>query len=349
MGRGLIGGCARGDVSRRMMLAAMAGGAAALAVGVGWAQADDATPSASDAAGWSYTDVVGNTVSLPAPPTRIAAAINVAAALHDFGIETPTIFGWTANHFPEGDHVAWGNIDPGTVEVVSDTEGSVIVEKLLAAEPDVIVTWIWDKDVPAESQVGIPADLADAVTQIAPIVSLNQGDANDIELERVEAFAESLGVGLDAPELKTAREAYAAKKAEVEAIAAEKPDISVLFGSFGDGPIYVAGPDYIADLGQLRSLGITIASDGSPTANTYWESISTEQALYYPSDVLYIDQYGAWKTVEELQEHATIREHPAVKSGQTGPWMRDLPLNYEGLTTFLESMLVPLRTAKNVT
>ena len=54
--------------------------------------ADIATPGTSDA-GWSFTDVVGNTVSLPEPPKRIAAAINVAAALHDFGIATPVIFG----------------------------------------------------------------------------------------------------------------------------------------------------------------------------------------------------------------------------------------------------------------
>lgn len=335
-------------MNRRAVVAAMASiwGVGALA---GSALAEEATPGAGDAAGWSFTDVVGNTVSLPEPPRRIAAAINVAAALHDFAIETPIVFGWTATHFPDGDHVAWGNVDPGTVEVVSDAEGSVIIEQLLAAEPDLIVTWIWDKDVPADSMVAIPPELAEAASQIAPIVILNQGDANDLELERVEAFAASLGADLDAPELVAAREAYEAKIAEIEAIAAEKPDISVLFGSFGDGPFYIAGPDYVGDLGQLRSLGITIANDGSPTSDTYWENISPEQALYYPSDVLYIDQYGAWTTLEALQEHPTIGEHPAVKAGQTAPWMRDLPLNYEGLTAFLESMLAPLRDAKNVT
>jgi len=334
-------------MSRRSVLAAMAGSAGALAAGVGRGHADNATPGTSDA-GWSFTDVVGNTVSLPEPPKRIAAAINVAAALHDFGIATPVIFGWTATHFPDGDHVAWGNIDPSTVGVVSDTEGSVIIERLLAAEPDLIVTWIWDKDVPDDSMVAILPELAEAASHIAPIVILNQGDANDIELERVVAFAASLGADLDAPELEEARQAYEAKIAEIEAFATEKPDISVLFGSFGDGPFYIAGPDYVGDLGQLRSLGIIIANDGSPTSDTYWENISPEPALYYPSDVLYIDQYGAWTTAEELQEHPTIGEHPAVKAGQTAPWMRDLPLNDEGLAAFLESMLVPLRDAKNV-
>ncbi|MBL8127680.1 MAG: ABC transporter substrate-binding protein, partial [Chloroflexia bacterium] len=44
----------------------------------------------------------------------------------------------------------------------------------------------------------------------------------------------------------------------------------------------------------------------------------------------------------------TISQHPAVKAGQTGPWMRDLPVNYQGLTAFLESVLGPLRDAGKV-
>lgn len=337
-------------LNRRQLLA----GAATLAVGsaLGGVReaAGQATPAAdAAAAGWSYTDVVGNTVTLPKPPERIAAALNVGAALWDFGIEVPTIFGWTATNHPNGDHVAWGNIDPNAVEVVSDIEGFVELEALLAAKPDLIVTWIWDKDVPAESQDGLPAELAEEIARIAPVLILNQGDANGIELARIEEFVASLGVDLESPELVAARESYEAKVAEVEQIVAEKPDLTVLFGSYGDGMIYIAAPDYVGDLGQMRALGLKIANDGSPTATTYFESLSMEQALYYPSDVLYIDQYGTWQTIEDLQAHATIGQHPAVKAGQAGPWPRDLPLNYEGLTTFLEAMLVPLRTAEKVT
>ncbi len=336
-------------VSRRRVIAAataVAAGGAFAATGRALGQA---TPDASPVAGgWSFTDAIGNTVTLPKPPQRIAAAINVAASLWDFGVEVPTVFGWTASNHPDGDHVAWGNIDVETVAIVSDTEGNIEVEPLLVAAPDLIVTWTWDKDDPDNALVALPAKLMDAVSQIAPVVVLNQGDSNEVELARVEQFAASLGVDLDAPELVAAREAYEAKAAELEQVAAEKAGLLVLFGSFGEDMIYVASPDYVGDLGMVRELGVAIANDGSAAGDTYWESLSTENALQYPSDVLYIDQYGAWTTVEELQGHPTIAQHPAVKAGQTAPWPRDLPLSYEGMTAFLESVLAPLRTAEKV-
>jgi iron complex transport system substrate-binding protein len=341
-GRSLAGNI---GFSRRQVLAAAAALAGSALATTGNTRGQDATP----ATGWSYTDVVGNTVTLPERPTRIAAAINVAAALWDFGIEVPTIFGWTASNHADGDHVAWGNVDADGVTVVSNTEGNVELEKLLAAKPDLIVTWIWDKDAPAESQEGLPAELAEQIARIAPVVILNRGDANDIELTRVEEIAAALGADLDSPELVVAREAYEARAAEVAQIAADKPDLSVLFGSYGDDLIYIAVPDYVGDAGHLRALGLRIANDGSPNANSYWERLSMEQALLYPSDVLYIDQYGPWTTLEELQQHATIGQHPAVKAGQAGPWKRDLPLSYQGLKTFLETSLEPLRTAQKVT
>src|SRR5690606_4347656 len=56
-----------------------------------------ATPATGPEAGWSYTDVFGNTVSLPAPPVRIAANLVTAAALWDLGIEPVAVFDWTAS------------------------------------------------------------------------------------------------------------------------------------------------------------------------------------------------------------------------------------------------------------
>jgi hypothetical protein len=70
--------------------------------------------------------------------------------------------------------------------------------------------------------------------------------------------------------------------------------------------------------------------------------------IYYPSDVIHIDQYGTWTTLEDLQSAATVSQHPAVKAGQAGPWLRNLPLTYQGLTTFLESVLESLRNAEKV-
>lgn len=334
-----------GVMGRRQVLAsavALAGAVSTSRLAAG----QEATPTGGE---WTFTDVLGNTVTLPQWPQRIAADISTAAALWDFGVEAQTVFGWTAVNHSDGDHVAWGNIDLDLVEIVGDAEGAVEVEALLAQQPDLIVTWIWDKDNPASSHVAIPEDRIEQVAGIAPIVLLTQGDPNDIELGRIEAFAASLGADLNSPEIVAQRAIYDAKKAELEALAAEKSDLTVLFASYGsEDRIYVAGPDYVADLGQVRDLGVKLANDGSPTSTTYWEELSLEQALYYPSDGIYIDQYGVWTTLEELRAEPTISQHPAVKAGQTGPWMRDLPVNYQGLTAFLESVLGPLRDAGKV-
>lgn len=342
------------NTSRSFSRRQFATAASALAAGAALtrtlgASAQDASPAASPAGGWSYTDVLGNTVELPSVPTNIAFEIGVAAALNDFGVHVPTVFGWTASNYPDGDHIAWGRIDASSVAIVSNTEGNVELEQLAAQHPDLIVTWVWDKTAPETSMSGIPAEVAEQVAQIAPIVVIRQGDGNEVELGHFEDFAAALGIDLDGEELAATRTAYEEKLAEAEALAAEKSDLSIIFGSFGDpDEIYFAGPDFVADLGQLRTLGFTIANDGSPDATTYWEALSYEQALKYPADVLYLDHYGAATTLEDVQALATVSQRPEVQAGQVGPWKRDLPISYIGLTEFLETILTPFRTAEKV-
>jgi iron complex transport system substrate-binding protein len=308
------------------------------------------TPIASPISGeWTFTDVIGTTVTLPQRPTRISAYLNQAAALWDFGIHAETTFGWTAAHFPDGDHIAWGNIDVDAVEMIGDTDGNVDLEKLVASKPELIVTWTWNRDDVTNATNGFPADVLDRVREIAPIIVLNQGDPDDVELARIEELATALGADLDAPALVSDREALDAKLDEFASVVAEKSDLTAIFASYGEpGVYYVASPDYVADVGYARTLGLKLANDGSPDATQYWEEISTEQALKYPSDIVYLDAYGALNTLEAVQAEKAINLHPAIAAGQVGYWSRDFPLNYAGLTGFLESLLAPLRTATKV-
>ena len=39
---------------------------------------------------------------------------------------------------------------------------------------------------------------------------------------------------------------------------------------------------------------------------------------------------------------------PAVAAGQVGLWERDFPVSYEGITSFLETILTTLRTAEKL-
>lgn len=333
-------------ISRRTILAGTAGLSLAMVAG---AHAQPSSPEASPVAGgWSFTDILGTTVELPERPLRIAAAINTAAALNDFGIAPVAVFGWTASNYPDGDHVAWGSIDPATVEIVSDGDGNVDVEALLAAQPDLIVTWIWNRDDPATSMVGLPAEITGALESVAPVVIINQGDANDVELGRIIELSMALGADIRSEQLVNDRYAFEGLYVEANSLAAEKSDLTVLFASYGPDAFYIASPDYVGDLGFVRSLGFTLANDGSPDATVYWEPISEEEALKYPADVIYIDAYGAWTRLEQLQEHPTLATHPAVAAGQVGTWNRDLPLSFVGQARLIEEVLAPLRDAEKV-
>lgn len=333
-------------ITRRSVLIGSAATSLALVSGVG---AQSSSPEASAVAGgWRYTDVIGTTVELPERPVRIAAVINSAASLYDFGITPVAVFGWTASNYPDGDHVAWGALDPSSVEIVSDSDGNVDVEALLATDPDLIVTWVWNKDDPATSMVGLPAEITSALESVAPVVVVNQSDSNEIELGRVIELAMALGADIRSEQLVSDRHAFEGLYVEANTLAAEKSDLTVLFASYNPDEFYVASPDYVGDVGFVRSLGFTVANDGSADATDYWEPISPEEAVKYPADVLYVDAYGAWTTLDQLQAHPTLATHPAVAAGQVALWNRELPLSFVGQAQFLEEILVPIRDAEKV-
>jgi hypothetical protein len=65
--------------------------------------------------------------------------------------------------------------------------------------------------------------------------------------------------------------------------------------------------------------------------------------------VLFTDVYSVLQTAEDLQGTPVYAAMPAVAAGQVGLWNRDFPINYAGITDFLETLLVTLRDAQKVT
>lgn len=331
-------------ITRRAALAASVVGLTGLSRLPATAQ-EAATPGASQSAGWSYTDVFGTTVTLPAPPVRIAANLVTAAALWDLGIEAVAVFDWTASANPDGDHIAWGNVDPTKVANVGNVEGNIEPEALLAADPDIILTLTFDGSNP-DDVTGVPPDLAEAINQIAPVLVVTDMDSTELQLQRLVDLAASLGADLDDPAIVEARNAYEAKVEEFKATAAEKSDLTSLFANFDPTALYVAGPQGVAELQFLQSLGLNFANADSGAAGEFWESLSPEQALLYPSDIIFNDVYSSLKTVDDLRGIDVYSRMPAVAAGQVGLWNRDFPVSYAGLTEFLETILVTLRDAE---
>ena len=332
------------SLTRRRLIGTTAGVLGSIAVH-GYTAAQSGTPVTGDSTEWSYTDVLGTTVTLPNPPVRIAANLVTAAALWDLGIRPVAVFDWTASAYPDGDHIAWGNVDPEAVANIGNAEGNILPEELLNVRPDVVLTLTFKNDDPNQT-AGVPADFAETISEIAPVLVVTDMGPTDVQLQRLVDLASSLGADLESPDIVEARDTYTAKVEEFQQVVTDKSDLSVLFMNFDAADIYVGGPGGVAELQFLDNLGLTFTNADEPTASDFWETLSAEQALKYDADVIFNDVYSTYLTLEDLQAQSVYNAIPAVAAGQVGLWKRDFPVNYAGITDFLETILETLREAE---
>lgn len=314
-------------------------------VGVGLARtglARQATP----AGGWSFTDDKGVTIELDSAPERIAVDLNAAAALWDFGVRPDAVFGWDASETGDfGD--AGGNIDPDAVEIVGTTAEPVQLEKLVAANPDLIITLTFT-DEDDDQYWSIDPEIVGQVREIAPIIALSATGRADRNIARHAELATALGADPEAPEVTEARARYDAAVSDLEAVAAEKADISVLFINVQPDTAYVANPEPWAGLGYYLEAGVNIVNPDIDDAES-WLEISPEQALEYASDVMMAATIAGTLSLEEIAAHPTFGQHPAVKAGQLAGWNQSLVQSYQGGAEAFEHLAETLRSAEKAT
>lgn len=335
-------------LSRRHLMAA---GAAGLALArAGWrrgltAAAAEATPAASPAEGWSFTDDAGQTVTLPARPQRVVADLNAAAPLWDFGIRPVAVCGWTTDT-----DAAWGNVDRATPVITASRESSEpSIEQLLALDADLFVTIYWGgDDNPYEWSFPDPASY-ERTRQIVPVVAISATGSADANTQRFAELAGLLGADLTSPELVAAKAAYDAEAAAFQALANSKSDLTTLF-VYADGQFeYVAYPPPWADLAMYERFGLNIVVPNDVNEGEYWKELSPEQARLYQTDVLFQSTRVGVFTLEQLTAHPTYGQLPAVKAGQMGSWNQDFIQSWQGLTAALRALAAVLDNAKDVT
>lgn len=301
---------------------------------------------ATPAAGWSFTDDKGVTVELDAMPERLAIDLNAAAALWDFGVRPTAVFGWDANETGDfGD--AGGNIDPATVDVVGNTAEPVQLEKMVAVNPDLIITLTFTAE-DDDQYWSIDPEIVGQVREIAPIIALSATGNADTNIGRHAELAAVLGADPDAPEVAEAREHYEAAVTDLEAAAQEQADISVLFINIQADKAYVANPEPWAELGYYLAAGVNIVNPDIDDAES-WLEISPEQALEYTSDVMMAATIAGTLSLEEVAAHPTFGQHPAVKAGQIAGWNQSLVQSYQGGAESFEHLATTLREATKVT
>lgn len=335
----------RSRLNRRQFTAGAVGSLAALAtarVGIG----QEASPDATHAAGWTFTDDAGTTISADAPPARIAAHITAAASLWASGIEPVAVWGDLQGR--DGGAAAVGNVDLDAVSVVGDgmEYNSLDLEALALAAPDLIVTATYDYGDGALPW-GIDEAVVSQVEQIAPIaqISVNAQAGTEVDvIERFVALAETLGADLTAPEIAESRERFDEAVQSVRDALAEKTDLMTMFVAGWPENFYVGNPEQAIDLAYFQSLGLDIVM---PEAEEYWETLSWEEAGKYQTDLIFNDDRSGSLSVEEMLEFVTFASLPAVQEGQIGVWSVEYVHSYGGFAPVLEDLAATIDESRD--
>ncbi len=340
---------ARSLRNRRQMVQLSAASLAAFGLGKNLA-AQESTPVDGE---WSFTDDKGETVTLPARPERLAIDVNAAAPLWDFGIRPTALFGW--NVMADGTlAAAGGNIDLEGIAIVGDVNEPVKIEDLIAAEPELIITITTALDNNPDDYWSVDASLLEQVKSVAPIIAItttgaaNEAGARDADMNtgRFAELAAALGADLESDEITAAQTEYEEAKANLEAVIAEKSDLTAVFVSTGEDASWVAWEPAWDDLSLYGALGLNIVELESHDG--WWEQISNEQALRYPSDLFFISARAA-HTIEQLKESPSWSQHPAIKADQVFIWNQDFIHSYQGMTEAVNTVAEALSSSEKVT
>lgn len=323
------------------------GGLLALAVvGLSACSSDEAGADASSSEGWSFTDDLGVTVELDEAPDRVAGINDVMSSLWNYGVAPVATFGQTST----ADDVAFEGRDLSDVEILGESYGSIDLEQLAAAEPDVIITTVY----PSDSQGTLDEDeplygfesleQQEQISRIAPIIAVAwRGSAADV-IDRTAELAEALGADMDSAEVTAARADFEAA-GEALSAAAEKGLTVLPVAAYADEGFYMAKAPDEPSLRMYSELGVQFVDPGGE--EYYWQAAGWEDVPQYPSDVLLYSLRGALPP-EQMAEQPTYTLLPAAQAGQVHPW-KYIGMDYAAQAAYMEELAGWLDAARDVT
>ena len=290
---------------------------------------------------WTFTDDVGETVTLEGTPERVVAFSASAAGLMQFGIRPVAIF-----TDESASDKSYAEFDLEGIEVIRTAYNELQPESLLAFEPDLIVTEFFpttgdysggDQMTP-EGQFG----------GVAPIVGIEQGDSVLSIIESYGELAEALGADLDAPEVAQQREAFEAAREAFTAAADAKPGLIAMAAYASDDGFYVARPGSAAELQDFERWGLDVVAPDVPEGE-YWHQLSWENADTYPADILLLDDRFDGGSRAAIDNQPLARLIPAVEIGQVGDWPAWWIRTYSAYAGELEKIAALIESAEDVT
>ncbi len=328
-------------LSRRALILG-AGGAALVLTGcnasAGGGEAG-ASPAASSAGGFTYTDARGKQIDLPAVPTVVVAQSSAAAALWDAGFKVKGAYGELKETDGKLDYQA-GNIQLSELTVIGSTYGEFNVEKYASITPQLLVDMSFDD----KTLWYVPQESADKVEALAPTLGMKMLSKNLLDIiGQFMDLAAKLGADT-ATATAAAKTEFEGSVAAIKTAVAAQPDLTVLAISRAADKAYIANATQHPDLAYLATLGVKFVDHGGK-ASDYFTEISYEQLDKYSGDLIlndsrnYADQPGS-------DVSATWDALPAVKANQVFAWKPAAPYSYAANIAIFADLAKALTTSK---
>jgi len=325
------------------LLAALAG--LLLVLGTGCSASREAGPGAesSTSGTWTFTDDLGETITLDRTPTKVAGLSDVVYSLMNYDLEPVASFGYsdlaTDPRFAELDTA--GIVELGT------TYGEIDVEALAKAAPDVIVTNVYPTDAKGAIDRTQPLygfkDLAqqEQVAAIAPIISIVMGGSAADVIKRTTELAVSLGAPADSGPVVDGKAAFDRASTAVSEAATSGVVTQPVYAEAAN--VYVAKAPDDPSLRMYADLGMTFVEP--KTDAYYWDIISWEDYDTIGGDLVLYSQRGFGP--DQLQQQPTVAATPAAKAGQLQPWVF-AGMDYPSQAAYLSQLAGWLTGAKKV-
>ncbi|HYQ62844.1 ABC transporter substrate-binding protein [Actinophytocola sp.] len=330
-------------ISRRGFLFAT-GGAATVALSAALAGCGDDAPSgaASGGGAWEFTDDRGKKITRDKRPERVVAYVSSAAALWDFGIHPIGVFGPQKTESGDKELQA-GNIDLAKETSLGNAWDDFDLEKFIGLRPDLLVTGLTGTEDTA--LWAITPEMNPKVEKVAPILALSEYKVSLPKvIERYEALAKALGADVASDAVTKAKSEFKAASDDLAAAAKEKSGLKVLVLYADKDGVYIAKPEFFADLSYYKELGLDIVAGGG--SEDYWEQLSWEQIGKYPADLILTDTRTFALSRQQMAEYPTWRALPAVTAGQVGDWSAEPRFNYTLAAPVIRKLTAAVKKAR---
>lgn len=337
-------------IGRRGLLAG--GGALGLtgALAACGGDADEADDQAEGSGPWSFEDDQPVKVDLDDRPTKIVAYTGMAAALYDFGVEVPAVFGPTTNQDGTPTTQA-GNLPVDELEVFGNVWGEFDVDAYATWGPEVLLTHFY---IDPASLWYVPEASAEDIKSLAPVIALSANDEAlsntlDTVIGRHAALAASLGADLGSDANTAAKERYDAAVESLRAAAADNP-VKVLACAAAAETFYASSPNMGNDTRFFLELGVDLIVPDDLDAETgaYFEFLSWENVDKYDADLLLLDNRVQSLQPDQLTEFPTWNALPAVQEGQIVGWEAEPMYSYGLAAGSIEALAAAITNAKKL-